>query len=220
MSEENFEYQRERLVDQIASRGFISPRVLWAMRQVPREEFVPASLRAEAYEDRPLSIGCGQTISQPSMVALMTDVLSPEPHHRILEIGTGSGYQTAILALLSGEIVTIERYPALSFSAARRLARLGLWNVKYLCGDGTRGWPEGAPYDRILVTAGAPHVPPPLFEQLAEGGLLVIPIGSRTEQTLFRIRKANGQPVWETIVGCRFVPLIGQFGWPADDTRG
>ncbi len=183
------------------------------MGQIPREEFVPPSCRSEAYEDRPLSIGWGQTISQPSIVALMTEYLAPEPHHRILEIGTGSGYQTAILALLSGEVVTVERYPTLAFSAAKRLAKLGIQNVHFLWGDGTLGWPEGAPFDRILVTAAAPHLPHPLFAQLAECGYLVIPIGSRSEQTLYRVRKIDNRPAWESVVTCRFVPLIGQFGW-------
>jgi protein-L-isoaspartate(D-aspartate) O-methyltransferase len=184
------------------------------MRQVPREQFVAAAFQGEAYEDKPLAIGCGQTISQPSIVALMTESLNPEPHQRILEIGTGSGYQTAILSLLAGEVVTIERFPELAFSAARRLARLGRWNIFYLVGDGTLGWPSAAPFDGILVTASSPELPRPLWAQLAEGGVMVIPIGPRDEQVLYAVRKNQGQPIWYTLTPCRFVPLVGTFGWP------
>jgi len=213
MEPDPWELQREKLVRHIASRGVQSPRVLWAMRQVPRERFVPQALAAEAYEDKPLPIGWGQTVSQPSIVAMMTEALDPQGDHRILEIGTGSGYQTAILALLGGEIVTVERLPTLIFPAARRVSSLGLWNVFYILGDGTLGWPDGAPYDRILVTASAPELPAPLWDQLNEGGIMVIPIGTRDEQVLYRIIKRQGSPVWFSITPCRFVPLVGLHGW-------
>jgi protein-L-isoaspartate(D-aspartate) O-methyltransferase len=208
-----WELQREKLVRHIATRGVLSTRVLWAMGQVPREQFVPEVLAAEAYEDKPLPIGWGQTISQPSIVAMMTEALDPQDHHRVLEIGTGTGYQTAILALLGGQIVTVERIPSLIFAAAKRVSSLGLWNVFYILGDGTLGWPDGAPYDRILVTASAPEIPPPLWQQLNEDGVMVIPIGSRDEQVLYRITKRQGNPIWFSITPCRFVPLLGLHGW-------
>ncbi|MCS7239467.1 MAG: protein-L-isoaspartate(D-aspartate) O-methyltransferase [Thermoguttaceae bacterium] len=207
---------REKLVNRLAARGIASPRVLWAMRQVPRELFVPAACAYEAYEDKPLAIGFGQTISQPSMVALMTELAEPQPADRVLEIGTGSGYQAALLALLSKEVVTIERFPALAIRAAKRLSDLGIWNVLYLVGDGTLGWPHAAPYQRIIVTAAAPKIPKPLLEQLADGGILVIPVGCRTEQVLIRAEKKNDGLRYEHVIHCRFVPLVGQFGWPEE----
>jgi protein-L-isoaspartate(D-aspartate) O-methyltransferase len=162
---------------QIVARGVRDARVLDAMRDVPRHSFVPETLRADAYEDRPLAIGEAQTISQPYMVAIMTELLAPAAHHRVLEIGTGSGYQTAVLSRLAGTVVSIERLPRLAAQARATLDALGITNVRIHEGDGTEGWPGDAPYDRILVTAGAPAVPDPLRQQLAEGGRLVIPIG-------------------------------------------
>ncbi len=197
----------------LAARGVTSPAVLQAMREIPRERFVSPSCREEAYADRALPIECGQTISQPYIVGLMTQALAPEPGHRVLEIGTGTGYQTAILARLCAEVITIERFPALAFQAAERLRDLGIWNAFFLCGDGTLGWPHGVPYDRILVTAAASHVPEPLWEQLAEGGILVIPVGDRERQTLEVVRKVDGRPCWYPMIPCRFVPLVGQHGW-------
>lgn len=216
MEPEQAEALREKLINKVITRGISSPRVIWALRQVPRELFVPEGLVDEAYEDKPLAIGFGQTISQPSIVALMTELAELEGHQRVLEIGTGSGYQAAILALLAGEVITIERYAPLALQAAKRLSALGIWNVFYLVGDGTLGWPEGAPYDRIIVTAAAPKIPPPLWEQLADPGIMVLPLGNRSEQTLMRLEKKNGQTVFRQVVACRFVPLIGQFGWTED----
>ncbi len=199
---------------QLEARGITDRRVLDAMARVPRERFVPAHLQAEAYADRALPIDCQQTISQPFIVALMTQSLHCEGSEKVLEIGTGSGYQTAVLAELADQVVSMERYRKLSEQAGLLLGELGYRNVVLVCGDGTCGWPELAPYDRILVTAAAPQYPIPLFEQLAEGGLLVIPLGDREYQMLYAIRKTGGKPQAEKICPCRFVPLIGQYGWP------
>jgi protein-L-isoaspartate(D-aspartate) O-methyltransferase len=209
---------RERMVTtQIVARGVTDSRVLAVLREVPRHEFVPEHVRHEAYEDRPLPIGEGQTISQPYIVAAMTAALAPEAAHRVLEIGTGSGYQTEILARLARWVVTIERHAALSARAAGILAARGIENVQLLVGDGTEGYPPGAPYDRILVAAGAPAVPDALKAQLADGGRLVIPVGPSGFQQMVlverqgdRFREQNGE-------GCVFVPLIGRHGWPASE---
>ena len=180
---------------------------------MPRERFVPESERRFAYSDGPLSIGFGQTISQPYIVALMTELLRPHARMRVLEIGTGSGYQTAVLAECVGEVYTVEIVPELSRRAEELLRDLGYTNVRFRVGDGSLGWPEHAPFDRILVTAGAPDLPPPLFEQLAEGGLLVIPIGDRESQVLEVVTKRNGRALARRLVDCAFVPLLGKEGW-------
>jgi protein-L-isoaspartate(D-aspartate) O-methyltransferase len=199
---------------QIAARGIRDERVLAAMREIPRHLFVPGAAVLEAYADRPLPIGEGQTISQPYMVAAMTAALAPGAGHHVLEIGTGSGYQTAILATLSRSIVTIERHARLAEHAAQTLAALGITNVRVVVGDGSVGFAPEAPYDRILVTAGAPAVPETLRAQLADHGRLVVPVGSEGLQHLIRIDR-HGSTFSETEgEGCVFVPLVGQQGWP------
>ncbi len=187
-------------------------RVLAAMRTIPRHEFVPAEERRDAYEDHPLPIGYGQTISQPYIVAKMTELVAPKPEHRVLEVGTGSGYQAAVLSPLVKEVYTIEIVQPLGESARERLARLGYKNVEVRVGDGYNGWPEKAPFDAIVVTAGAPHVPPALVEQLKPGGRMVIPLGeSRYDQNLVMVHKGkNARDVrMETIMPVIFVPLTG-----------
>lgn len=194
--------------DQLMRRGIRSQKVLEAMLQVPRERFVQTYPLEEAYSDQAMPIDCGQTISQPYMVALMTEALDLSGRERVLEVGTGSGYQTAILALLAAEVISIERHAELSARARQVLGELGCTNVELVVGDGTLGWPARAPYDRILVTAGAPKVPPALWEQLAEGGILVIPVDCGDGQMLERLTKVSGLARREAITGCRFVPLV------------
>lgn len=205
---------RERMVtEQVELRGITNPRVIEAMEQTPRHLFVPADLQREAYDDRPLPIGCGQTISQPYMVALMTEALDLKDSDRVLEIGTGSGYQAALLGALAWEVITIERHPDLAKRARDTLQRMGITNVKVLQGDGSQGLPAHAPYDAIIVTAGGPRVPKPLLRQLAVGGRLVCPAGDRKVQQLYKvIREEKG---YRTIKGtkCVFVPLLGAEGW-------
>ena len=195
------------------SRGCTSnrkgTRVLAAMDRVPRERFVPAGVRHLANADRALPIGCNQTISQPYIVALMTEALQLTGSENVLEIGTGSGYQTAILAELAASVVSIERHEELSQRAGQVLAELGARNVQLIVGDGTLGWPECAPYDRILVAAAANEIPPALEEQLAEGGILVIPLGGSHSQMLEAHHKVGGRLHVEPLSGCRFVPLVG-----------
>lgn len=206
--------------EQIEARGVRTPEVLEAMRSVRRELFVPEYLRADAYDDRPLEIGLGQTISQPFMVALMTEALRPAGAGSVLEIGTGSGYQTAILARLIPRVYTVERLPDLLHGAKRVLTSLGVGNVEYKAGDGTLGWPEHAPFDRILIAAAAPEIPRKLLMgQLAEGGIAVVPASEAGNdwQTLFRVRKIGGELQREDLGGCRFVPLVGQEGYPGGD---
>ncbi len=203
------------ILNQLIARGVSDPRVLDVMRRVPRHAFVPAPLRAAAYEDRPLRIGSGQTISQPYMVAAMTELLRVEPDSLVLEIGTGSGYQSAILSLLARHVVTMERIDALAKEAAGRLSSLGYHNVTVLTGDGTLGAPDEALYDAIVVTAGAPHVPLALKEQLAPGARLVCPVGSERMQKLIIITRTPGHFLEEQGFACTFVPLIGYDGWKA-----
>ena len=201
---------------QLRARGIDDPRVLAAMAAIDRRRFLPPGERSHAVADSALPIGCDQTISQPYMVGAMTQELTLTGTERVLEIGTGSGYQTAILAVLAAEVFTVERHPLLSLRARGVLDGLGCTAISYLVGDGTLGWPEEAPFDRILVTAAAPAVPPPLFEQLAEGGLLVIPVGDEQGQELHVIRKVDGRPEVRTMIPCRFVKLIGAEGWYED----
>ncbi len=204
---------RQKMVDkQLRRRRIQTPSVLTAMQRVPRERCLPLELADWAYADRALSIDCGQTISQPYMVALMTDALDVGPSDRVLEIGTGSGYQTAVLAELAGEVLSIERHAALSERAGAVLRDLGYKNVRLLVGDGTLGYPAEAPYTRILVTAAAGQVPPALCEQLAEGGILVMPVGDLQGQVLQVLRKLQGQLQTAELSPCRFVPLIGSQG--------
>lgn len=207
--------QWDEMVTQIARRGVSDPRILDALRTVPRQQFVPDADKNNAFGDFPLPIGEAQTISQPLMVGLMTQLLALTGRERVLEIGTGSGYQTAILARLAAQVVTVERHPSLSREARERLATLGYENVVCVEGDGTEGYPPQAPYDAILVTAGAPQeVPPPLTAQLAPGGCLVIPLGSPDAQVLTLIHKLPDGSLKYTAHGdCLFVPLIGRHGW-------
>lgn len=192
-------------------------RVLAAMRRVPRERFVPPDLQRYAYEDRPLPIGHGQTISQPLMVAVMTEALELKGDEKVLEVGTGSAYQAAILAELAREVVTVERVPELAAQAAERLRQIGYDNAKVVVNERGMGWPEDAPYDGIVVTAGAPDVPQQLMEQLAVGGRLVIPVGGRRVQELLRvIRQERGTKV-ARLGQCRFVPLIGEGAWSEEE---
>jgi protein-L-isoaspartate(D-aspartate) O-methyltransferase len=205
----------EMVRQQLEKRGIRDRRVIEAMAKVPRHRFVDAALWSRAYGDHALPIGAGQTISQPFMVALMTEALGLEGGEKILEVGTGSGYQTAVLAEFTPRLFSIERSPELARAAARSLAELGYSNVILKTGDGTLGWREHAPFDRILVTAGAPGVPSSLFEQLAEGGRIVIPVGDREVQRLEVVRKTGGKPKVTALVDCAFVPLLGEEGWPS-----
>jgi len=215
-------HRQEMVRRQIEARGIRDERVLAAMREVPREEFVPEALRFRAFDDNALPIACDQTISQPYVVAWMVAALDLGQAARVLEVGTGSGYAAAVLSRLAERVVTIERHAALADEARERLRRLGYANVEVRCGDGSVGCPEEAPFGGILVSAGAPCPPPPLLAQLTEGGCLVIPIGeSRYDQHLVRLRKEAGGAVREEpLGGVRFVPLVGREGWSEDDARG
>jgi protein-L-isoaspartate(D-aspartate) O-methyltransferase len=206
---------REAMVrDQLQRRGITDARVLQAMRDVPRHLFVSSESLRDAYGDRPLSIAEGQTISQPYMVAVMVQSLGLSSNARILEVGTGSGYQAAVLSRLAAQVYTMEYFPVLAEQAQTILERLGYTNVQVIIGDGSVGLPQYAPYNGIVVPAAAPQVPPPLIEQLGEGGRLVIPVGEVTEQELLIIAKQGDSYTRERSVSCRFVPLLGQAGWP------
>ena len=213
LSDLRFERQRRRLIEAIRERGIDELDVLAAFDRVPRHLFLPEAVRHRAYEDTPLPIGFGQTASQPSIQALYLQTLRLKPTDRVLEVGTGSGYQTALLAQLAGHVYSVERIRELSVRARAALDALRINNVALLVGDGTIGWPRYAPFDAILVAAGAPSVPTALLDQLAPGGRLLIPIGDRNEQrlTLF-VRTERGLESQE-ITSCVFVPLIGRFGW-------
>jgi protein-L-isoaspartate(D-aspartate) O-methyltransferase len=205
--------RRAMIETQIARRGVSDARVLNAMRAVPRHAFVPADLQAQAYEDAPLPIGGGQTISQPYMVAAMTAALRLRGTERVLEVGGGCGYQAAVLATLAREVVTVEYRAELASATSVRLAEMGYENIHVHCGDGTLGLPEMAPFDAILVAAGAPGAPPPLLAQLADGGRMAIPVGNLEHQELQLIERRHD--IFQTTVldTCRFVPLIGAHGW-------
>ena len=212
----NLDVQRQIMIsNHLVGRGINDPKVLAAMREVPREEFVRPELMEQAYEDHPLPIDEGQTISQPYMVAYMAESLELSPSDRVLEIGTGSGYSAAVLSRLVAEVYTVEHFAGLAESASERLQRLGYDNVRIFLGDGTLGWPEHAPYDAIVVTAGAPRVPEPLLEQLAIGGTLVVPVGpNHFVQTLIRVRRVKTDEYkQENLMAVQFVPLIGAAGW-------
>ena len=213
---ENRDYEPERaemIEKQLRRRGISNGAVLDAMGQVPRHEFVPWELRPQAYDDIPLPIGSGQTISQPYIVAAMTAALGIQPGDRVLEIGTGCGYQSAVLSLLAQQVFTIERRPELASAASERLARLGYGNVHVHCGDGTLGLPELAPFDAILVAAAAPAAPQPLLEQLSEVGRMIIPIGDADSQDLQLMERRGPSFLSRMLEGCRFVPLVGHHGW-------
>jgi protein-L-isoaspartate(D-aspartate) O-methyltransferase len=206
---------RERMVmEQLQRRGIRDPRILRAVAKVPRHQFVDEALVGRAYGDHPLPIGEGQTISQPYMVALMSEALELLGHERVLEIGTGCGYQTAVLAELCGKVFSVERLKGLADSATRRLDSLGYYNVLVRVGDGTLGWKEEAPFDAILVAAAAPEIPQALVEQLAPKGRLVLPVGDAYSQTLRKGVREDAGVSWSDLGGCVFVKLIGQQGWP------
>lgn len=210
----DFAAEREKMVEaQIARRGITSPRVLEAFRSVPRHQFVPRGRQDHAYEDRPLPIGEDQTISQPYIVAYMTEKLALRNKDKVLEIGTGSGYQAAILAELAGEVYTVERHRSLAESTAEKLKRMGYENIQVFLRDGTLGLPEHSPYDAIIVTASAPEIPQALLDQLAEGGRLIMPIGGRRGQVLKLSTKKEGEISTEMLSPVAFVPLIGDQGW-------
>jgi protein-L-isoaspartate(D-aspartate) O-methyltransferase len=214
LTEESFSRKRNAMVeDQLKARHIRDERVLSVMREIPRHRFLPRTLASRAYEDGPLPIGEEQTISQPYIVAEMTQALWLRGTEKVLEIGTGSGYQTAILSCLSREVVTVERLESLSRAAQATLAALGMDNIRFRTGDGTLGAPDDAPFDRVIVTAAAPEVPEPLFAQLREDGIMVIPIGGRWEQELVSVRKDKGEAKKEYLGGCRFVPLLGERGF-------
>ncbi|MGE4422656.1 MAG: protein-L-isoaspartate(D-aspartate) O-methyltransferase [Pseudodesulfovibrio sp.] len=206
---------RERMVrDQIQARGVSDERVLAAMRELPRHVFVEEALAYKAYSDGPLPIGEGQTISQPYIVALMSELLQVEPGMKVLEIGTGSGYQAAVLAHMGAEVYTVERIKKLFHAARKRFMDMRMFSVKLKLDDGTMGWPEEAPFDRIIVTAGGPEVPGPLVDQLADPGRMLIPVGgSRRSQTLVLVEKKDGQVTREDKGGVAFVDLVGSHGW-------
>ncbi len=210
----NFEKERLRMVEeQIAGRGVKDERVLAAMRKVQRHEFLPEAIRVMSYQDSALPLGEAQTMSQPYMVGLMTELLGLKGPERVLEIGTGSGYQAAILAELCEKVYTVERIKLLADRARTNLDRLGYRSVAIKVYDGTYGWKEMAPFDAILVTAGSPDIPTPLVDQLKEGGRMVIPVGDRFGQTLLKVVKTPQGPVMERSIPCVFVPLIGNHGW-------
>ena len=200
--------------EQLVRRGIHDPMVLRVMREVPRHLFVPEHLQAQAYDDGPLPIGLGQTISQPYMVALMLELLDLRASDRVLDIGTGSGYQAAILSRLAREVWSVEIVPELAESAGERLARLGYHRVQVVTGDGSVGLPEHAPYDAMVVAAGAPHVPAAMIEQLSDGGRLVIPVGDLETQALRLVTRTGRGTSTQSLLSCAFVPLVGRGGWP------
>ncbi len=202
--------------EQIAARGIKDARVIAAMKKVPRHLFIEEALQSQAYNDHPLPIGEKQTISQPYMVALMTEAMELKGKERVLEIGAGSGYQTAILAELAQEVFSVERIRSLAIRARKLLYELGYFNVEIKIFDGTYGWAEKGPFDAIIVTAGSPDIPQPFYDQLSMGGRLVIPVGDAHVQDLFRITKTEGGMKKEDLGGCRFVKLIGRYGWESE----
>lgn len=206
--------ERRRMVErQIEARGVHHPQVLAAMRDVPRHLFIPPPYDRSAYEDCPLPIGSGQTISQPFIVALMTELLDPRPDDRVLEIGAGTGYQAAVLARIVRKVITVERLATVAALAKKNISGLGIRNVEVIEGDGTLGYPPNAPYDGIIITAATPEIPRPLTDQLAEGGRLVAPVGGREIQELEKIIRRGNAIERSYFGGVRFVPLIGQHGW-------
>jgi protein-L-isoaspartate(D-aspartate) O-methyltransferase len=213
-TEDPFRAAREAMVEeQIRHRGVKDQRVLQAMRTVPRHEFVSGDLQKRAYEDVPLPIGEGQTISQPFIVGLMTASLGLKGTERVLEIGTGCGYQAAVLSCVAREVHSVEVLPELADSAGQRLKRLGYFNVAIHCADGSAGLPEFAPYDAILVAAAAPKLPEPLLAQLAEGGRMIVPVSEDENEALNYVRREGNRFLCERREACRFVPLVGQHGW-------
>ncbi len=211
---DNYEIARKRMVEeQIKSRGIKDPTTIEAFMKVPRHLFVEEALWGQAYSDYPLPIGQAQTISQPYIVALMTEGLELTESDRVLEIGTGSGYQTAILAEIAELVFSIERKNELSEQAKKMLTKLKYTNIEIKVDDGTQGWKSESPFDAIIVTASSPDIPSPLTDQLKDGGRMVIPVGGRVSQDLIKIRKVKGKIKKENMGGCRFVKLIGEYGW-------
>ncbi len=216
MSRDSFVFNREKMVaEQLVPRGITDSAVLAAMRTIPRHEFIDDAMRSRAYGDYPLPIDCGQTISQPYIVALMTQALELTGEEKVLEIGTGSGYQAAILSRLCRKVYTVDRINSLVVKARKVFDRLRLHNIVSRIDDGTGGWPDEAPFDSIIVTAGGPAIPQPLVEQLADGGRMVIPVGEQDEQELKLIRYEGGEVSVTSITRVRFVNLVGQHGWAA-----
>lgn len=210
---------RLRLIETLREKGIRDLAVLRAFEQTPRHHFIPTGLRHRAYEDSSLPIGSGQTISQPSIHARYLELLTLNGRERVLEIGTGSGYQTVLLAHLVEQVFSIERIPVLYQQARDAIRRAGVNNISMLLGDGTLGWREYAPYDAILVSAGAPSVPEPLLGQIAEGGRMLVPVGTREEQHLLMFRRVNGQLEQKEVAPVRFVPLVGHHGWQGGEKR-
>ncbi|HWZ87953.1 MAG TPA: protein-L-isoaspartate(D-aspartate) O-methyltransferase [Polyangiaceae bacterium] len=216
----DFGQARAQMVErQLRAHGILDYRVLDAMAKVPRHEFVPPAQRRFAYADRPVPIGSGQTISQPRMVATLLEALELRGDEKVLDVGTGSGYQAALLSALVRKVISIELLPELAAAAEKTLKRLGHASVRVVLGDGSVGWPADAPYDRIVVAAGSPGVPAPLLDQLADRGRLVIPVGKPSGQRLLRVRKHDTVLKTERLMWCQFVPLVGRAGW-SGNTRG
>lgn len=209
----NYNILREALVESIEIMYELDPRVIEAVRSIPRHRFVPEKLRDQAYEDVALPIGEEQTISQPSLVAFMTNALEIKESDKVLEIGAGSGYQAAILGKLAKQVISVERIKSLADKAAKRLKQLGFLNIMVIFGDGTLGYSQEAPYDAIIVTAAFEKVPPPLLEQLVDGGRLIMPVGGRDVQTLLKITKQGKNYFEKELISVQFVPLVGEFGY-------
>lgn len=213
-----FQELKDLMVEtQLIPRGIKDERVLAAMKKVPRHLFVDGPMQHRAYDDSALPIGEGQTISQPYMVAVMTEFLELKGTEKVLEIGTGSGYQAAVLAELAKEVYTVERIAALAERAEKQYRALGYANIHVKVADGTLGWPEASPFDRIIITAGTPKVPGPLLQQLADHGILIAPVGDRFSQQIIKMKKTGETIVEEYLTPCVFVPLIGEYGWKKDD---
>ena len=217
--DQEFRGARLRLIETLREKGIRDLAVLRAFEKTPRHQFIPTGLRHRAYEDNAMPIGNGQTISQPSIHARYLELLALTGRERVLEIGTGSGYQTVLLAHLVEQVFSIERISALYQQAREAIRRAGVNNVSMLLGDGTLGWREYAPYDAILVSAGAPSVPDPLLTQISEGGRMLVPVGTREEQRLYMFRRVNGQTEQTELAPVRFVPLVGHHGWEAGERR-
>jgi protein-L-isoaspartate(D-aspartate) O-methyltransferase len=220
MSTERFNTQRRALIARMQERGIRNLEVLRAFDQIPRHAFVPDAVSHRAYEDAPVPIGFGQTASQPSLQAMYMQLLEIGPRDKVLEIGTGSGHQTAVLAQLADRVYSVERIAQLASRAREALDAMRISNIAILVGDGTIGWSRYAPYDAILVAAAAPDIPQPLVDQLAEGGRMLVPVGTRDAQRLVLVRKEGGAVTREEVLDCTFVPLLGRFGWTEERPSG